>query len=488
MQTGSIKKNFIMNAILTLSSFIIPIITFPYVSRILGPAGTGKVAFATSFVTYFNTFAQLGIPTYGVRATAQVRDDRLELTRVTHELLIINLVTSAVAYIALGASILFSQRIYEDRELILLVSSLILLSAIGVEWLYRGLEQYAYITVRSLVFKVIAIVGMFLLVKSEDDYLMYGGVSIFASSASFVMNFFHARKYVSFKPVGGYKFRRHLNAVMVFFAMSCATTIYTNLDSVMLGFMSTDAEVGYYNAAVKVKNILVSMVTALGAVLLPRSSYYVENGQMEQFYDVSKKALRFVLAAAAPLSLFFALFAHEGIMFLSGPLYNDAGLPMQIVMPTVLLIGLTNILGIQMLVPIGRERVVLKSEVFGAIADLILNAMLIPTYKATGAAVGTLVAEIVVLAVQYVELRDMVRDFFRRYGWGRLMTGLIIATLSCYWTKSLGLQSYWTLACAGTIFFGVYYLFMLIRKEEIALEVKGIVLRGVERLGRRRQT
>jgi O-antigen/teichoic acid export membrane protein len=299
----SLKLNFIMNAMLTMSSFIFPLITFPYVTRVLGPAGYGKVSFATSLIAYFMIFAQLGIPTYGVRACAKVRDDKRMLTKTAHELLIINLVMSALSYAVLALALIFVPRLREDRLLYIVVSLTIVFTTIGMEWLYKALEQYTYITVRSLIFKVVALVAMFYLVRAEDDYVIYGGITILASSASYLMNFFHARKYISLRPMGGYNFKPHLKAVAIFFAMACATTIYTNLDTVMLGFMKTNDDVGFYNAAVRIKTILVSIVTSLGTVLLPRASYYVEHGQMEEFRRVSRKALNFVIMAATPLML-----------------------------------------------------------------------------------------------------------------------------------------------------------------------------------------
>ena len=163
-QKKSLKLNFVMNAILTMSAFIFPLISFPYVSRILLPEGTGKVSFATSLIAYFTMFAQLGIPTYGVRACARVRDDRIALTRTAQELLIINLVMTAFSYGVLVLSLLFVPRLRAERTLYLLVSLSMLFNTLGMEWLYKALEQYTYITVRSLIFKLIALGGMFLLV------------------------------------------------------------------------------------------------------------------------------------------------------------------------------------------------------------------------------------------------------------------------------------------------------------------------------------
>ena len=274
----SLKLNFVMNAALTMSSIIFPIVTFPYVSRILMPSGTGRVTFATSLISYFSIFAQLGIPTYGIRACAQVRDDRAKLSKTVHELLIINLIMSFFVYIFLGVALVTVPRLFEDRILYIIISSTILLNVIGMEWLYKGLEKYSYITIRSIIFKFIALIAMFVFVHKKDDYIIYGAISIFAASASNILNIIHARKYIYFSFIGHYDLRKHLKAVLVFFAMSCATTIYTNLDTVMLGFMKSDIDVGYYNAAVKIKVILVQVVASLGGVLLPRCSYYVEKG------------------------------------------------------------------------------------------------------------------------------------------------------------------------------------------------------------------
>lgn len=476
MKQKSLKLNVIMNMILTMSSFIFPLITFPYVSRILLPDGIGKISFATSLISYFTMFAQLGIPTYGIRACAKVRDNREELTRTAQELLIINLVMSAISYVVLFLAISFVPRLQSERTLYVIVSFNIILTSIGMEWLYKALEQYTYITIRSVIFKLVALISMFLLIHEKSDYVIYGGISILAASASNIFNFINVHKYIDLKPIGGYNFRRHLKPIGTFFVMACATTIYTNLDTVMLGFMKTDADVGYYNAAVKIKNILVSIVASLGAVILPRASYYVENGLTNEFRRITKKALSFVFLIAPPLMLYFIFYAKEGIFFLSGNAYEGSILPMQIIMPTLLFIGITNILGIQMLVPMGKEKVVLYSEIAGAIVDIIINAILIPRYASAGAAVGTLVAEFVVLIVQYIALKDDVTETLKQIHYGRITIALMLGTVSSLWVKMLGLGSFLTLMISTTLFFGVYGLFLLICKEEMIVEIWNMVV------------
>lgn len=476
MKQKSLKLNVIMNMILTMSSFIFPLITFPYVSRILLPEGTGKVSFAISLISYFLMFAQLGIPTYGIRACAQVRDDRKELTRIAQELLIINLIMSAISYVILFLAIAFVPRLQGDKTLYVIVSFTIILTTIGMEWLYKALEQYTYITIRSVIFKFVALVAMFLLIHEKSDYIVYGGISILAASASNVFNFINVHKYIDLKPVGNYNLRQHLKPIVTFFAMSCAVTIYTNLDTVMLGFMKTDADVGYYNAAVKIKNILVSIVTSLGAVLLPRASYYIENGLIDEFKRITKKALSFVFLIASPLMLYFIFYAKEGIFFLSGSAYEGSILPMQIIMPTLLFIGITNILGIQMLVPLGKEKVVLYSEIAGAIVDVIINALLIPRFASAGAAIGTLVAEFVVLVVQYIALKDDVTETLKQIHYGRITIALVLGTVASLWVKMLGLGSFLTLVISAVLFFGVYGVYLLVRKEEMIVEIWNMVV------------
>ena len=476
----SLKLNFIMNAILTMSSFIFPLITFPYISRILLPVGTGKVSFATSLISYFTMFAQLGIPTYGIRACAKVRDDKEELSRTVQELFIINLIMTVLAYVVLFLALMFVPRLQDEKLLYIIVSFTIIFNTIGMEWLYKALEQYTYITVRSIIFKFIALIAMFVLVKQQSDYVIYGGISIFAASASNILNFINARKYVYLRPLGNYNFKKHLNAVMVFFAMSCATTIYTHLDTVMLGFMATDADVGYYNAAVKIKTVLVSIVTSLGTVLLPRASYYVENNMMDQFKKITQKALNFVFLLAIPLMIYFIIFAKWGIYFLSGTAYTDSIIPMQIIMPTLLFIGITNILGIQILVPLGKEKTVLYSEIAGAIVDLIINILLIPQFKAAGAAIGTLAAEIVVFIYQYIALRDEVGSAFRKIQYAKILLGIVLACLCSIWVTTMAFGNFVTLMISAVLFFGVYGLTLLVLKEPLVIEIFNQVINKVK--------
>ena len=361
MKIHSVKYNFIMNAILTVAGIIFPLITFPYISRVLLVEGSGKVAFATSVVTYFTMFASLGIPTYGVRACAIVRDNKEKLSKTVQELLIISGGTTLLTYIVFGISLFVIPEFAQERTLLLIVGLGIGLNTIGVQWLYNALEQYSYITTCSILFKVIGMILMFLLVKESSDYQIYGGVYVIASFGSYVLNFICLRKFVTFQKTGTYQFKQHLKHIMVFFAMSAGASIYLNLDVVMLRFLQSNEAVGYYNAGIKVKTVLVTCVTSLGTVLLPRLSYYIETADKKAFQLMVGKAFRFVFVAASAVTAYFSIFARESILLLSGEAFLPAVGPMMILMPTVLLIGLSNVTGIQILTPNGREREVMYS-------------------------------------------------------------------------------------------------------------------------------
>lgn len=427
----SIRLNYLMNCILTGSAMIFPLLSYPYVSRILEPEGMGKVAFANSMVAYFAMAAMMGIPTYGIRACARVRDDKEKLSRTVWELVTINLIMTVIVYLVFGASLFLVPRLAQDKTLFALMGISIWFQMLGAEWLFKALEEYSYITVRSLLFKALALVLMFLCIHRKEDYVIYGVLTMVAGMGSNICNFFRMRKYImpfakslgtAIPKIGQGKWHglctfvrkaaeSHLKPVGIFFAMTAATTIYTNLDVVMLNFMRGDVETGYYSTAVKIKGVLVSFVTALGAVLLPRMSYYAERKMNREFQKTIKKAFLFVGIMAVSLCIFFIFFARYSILIISGKDFLPAVSTMQIIMPTLILIGFSNLCGIQILVPLGLEKKVLYSELAGAITDIAINLCLIPSMGAKGAAIGTLIAEAVVLLYQICVMIRMKEKF-----------------------------------------------------------------------------
>lgn len=472
MKIHSVKYNFIMNAILTVAGIIFPLITFPYISRVLLVEGSGKVAFATSVVTYFTMFASLGIPTYGVRACAIVRDNKEKLSKTVQELLIISGGTTLLTYIVFGISLFVIPEFAQERTLLLIVGLGIGLNTIGVQWLYNALEQYSYITTCSILFKVIGMILMFLLVKESSDYQIYGGVYVIASFGSYALNFICLRKFVTFQKTGTYQFKQHLKHIMVFFAMSAGASIYLNLDVVMLRFLQSNEAVGYYNAGIKVKTVLVTCVTSLGTVLLPRLSYYIETADKKAFQLMVGKAFRFVFVAASAVTVYFSIFARESILLLSGEAFLPAVGPMMILMPTVLLIGLSNVTGIQILTPNGREREVMYSIWGGAILDFVLNLIVIPKFSANGAALSTLLAEGMVLLLQCWFLRDVLWSYIRQVQCWKIVIALAVASVMTIPVK-IWIDSgvFVTLLVSAIVFFGGYAVVLLLLKEPFVSEI-----------------
>lgn len=487
MKIHSVKFNFIMNFIMSASSIVFPLITFPYISRVLMATGNGKVATASAVITYFNMFASLGIPTYGIRACAKVRDNKEKLSKTVQELLIINSVTMLLTLLVFIGTVILVPEFAAEKELYVINGIGMVLNMFAITWLYNALEQYAYITVVNMIVKVVSLVLMFLLVKQPEDYILYGAITVFASSASYVFNFVYATKFITLKKSGPYDFRVHMKPILRFFAMSAATSVYTNLDVVMLRFMQGNTEVGYYNAAIKVKTILVTLITSLGTVLLPRLSYYVKKEKIDDFYRMIGKAVNFVVIAGLPMTIYFMLFAGESIQFLAGKGYEGAVLPMIILMPTVLLIGLSNITGIQILTPQNLEQQVLNSIICGAVVDFLLNLVLIPRMASSGAALATTIAELVVLIVQCVYLKDIIKDILKAVSGMKIVLAMVFGIVGGIVVKillnlsgtgwSLEIQSFIMLAASACMFFGVYGVALLVMKEEFVWELLESVIR-----------
>ena len=479
----SVKYNFIMNVILKMSSFIFPLITFPYVSRVLGAVGNGKISFASSVVYYFTMIATLGIPTYGVKVCAQNRDDKDKLSKTVQELLIIESITMIVSYVIFFIALFTVPRLQEDKILMLINSATILLTVFGVEWFYQAIEQYDYITFRNLAFKVLSVILMFLLIHQTEDYILYGAISVIGTVGSNILNILRLRKLVSFKKNYSLNLSQHIRPIFMLFMLSASTMVYTSLDTVMLGFIQSDADVGYYNAAVKLKNILVSLVTSLGTVLLPRLSNSLANNDFLQFNKLIKKSFNFVLLISIPLTIYCIIEAQTCIDFLAGPGYYPAVLPMQLISIAIIFIGLSNIIGIQILIPFGKEKLTVISTVVGAIVNVILNSILIPLYSAAGAALATTIAELSVVIVQIYFIKSDITQMLEMKNIIKIIVSSIIATFALIFNNAfININnSFFAIIETGLIFFFIYGIALIIMKESILMEVLTNTLKKLKR-------
>ena len=465
----TIEINLILNILLTVSNIAVPFITYPYVTRILGPEGVGRVTFASSIVEYFGMFASLGIPVYGIRAAANVRHDEKKLGRLVNELLLLNFVTALMSFTSLYICIAFVPRFSSDSLLYVILSSQLIFTTFGVEWLYKGIEEYAYITKRSLMFKVIAMVFMFLMVRDRDDYPLYALALVISNYLSLLINFFNVRKHADIsEKINVRDVIVHIKPVLVFFAMAAATLVYTNLDTVMLGLMKGDTEVGYYSSAVKIKGALTGVVCALGAVVLPRLTLYINSGDKKAFSDLIRKSVNVVFMMAIPFIVYFTMYVYDCIIFLSGVEFKPSIVPMVISMPIILLVGMSNVFGIQMLVPLGKEKYVVISEIAGGATDIILNALLIPSFGCRGAAIGTLAAEFVVMTVQFAALGEYRKGVFGGIRIMPIILSTAVAGVAAYVIKLFNIDLKFELILSGIVFYAIYAVIMyslVIKKE-----------------------
>ena len=395
----SIKFNLVMNMLLTTSAFVFPLITFPYITRVLLPEGNGKIAFANSVINYFSMFAMLGIPTYGIRACAQVRDDKEQMSKTAQEIWMINGIMTLLAYAALAVALICVPRFKAERILLLVCSLSLFLNLIAMEWVYKALECYTYITLRSLAFKVLAVICMFLMVHTKEDYIKYAGITVLANTGYGVFNLFNLRKHIIFKRFKDYHFRRHLKPVFIFFAMSVAITIYSNLDITMLGFMRDNTEVGYYTTAFKLYSVILGFFTAFTNVMLPRMSSLLAEGDKGRFQSLITKSFSMMSAFSIPMIACSVLLAPKIIYMLSGSGYEGAILPMRIIMPTVLFVGVSQVLAVQVLLPMKKDKVLFVASILGACVSVLINFIFVPHTQSVGTAIVLFCSEVVVTIV-----------------------------------------------------------------------------------------
>lgn len=468
----SVEYNVVMNIILKISQYIFPLITLPYVSRVLGTISNGKVAFATSITAYFSMFAKLGIPTYGIRACAKCRDNKDELTKTVQELLIINMVSLFLSFLLLAISIVFINKLQAEAVLIIIYSLQMISDAIGMEWLYQAIEQYQYITTRSIIFKLFSVILIFIFIHKPEDYILYAILYIISTSGSCVLNLINSKKYLLIKTYKGkYDFKQHLKPIFVFFALSVASTIYNNMDTVMLGFIVDDIEVAYYSLAVKTKYILSTTVTALGPVLMPRITYYLENGEKSELKQHLLKSLHFVIMISIPLTAYFVVMSPETVDILGGAEFAPAVSCMRAITLTVIPIGIGNIACQQVLAPTGKEKYIMYSTICGAVINFIVNCLLIPIYGALGAAIATDLTETIVAIIQIKYAWGELKDCFKEIPYLKLLVSNVVSILVLLIVNnSISINSSLMIMIITCIAYFVSYLSsLLLSKDELVV-------------------
>ncbi len=472
MRVNSIKYNALMNIVLTLSNIVFPLITFPYISRVLSPEGVGITNFFFAIGNYSVLIATLGMGTYGIRQISKSRNDKEELSKTMQELIIINLVMSLFVLSILIILTFFIEKFNNELGLVIITCLTVLSSVFSLGWLYSGLEQYDYITKRSLFFKIISLILIFILVKDREDYIVYSSITLFSTLGSNIMNVYHSRKYVSFKLKKNLKFKKHIKPILYLFSSLLAVNVYTNLDTVMLGFVNGDEAVGLYSVASKIKWLLLMLITSGSAVLLPRLSLYVSNKERDKFNKILKDTTSLILMISIPMAIYFIFMAKDSIKLLGGESFLEATFTMQILMPILIISGFSNIMGNQILLPLNKEKYFMYAVTVGAIINLILNVFLIPIYGISGAAIATLVAEFGQMSIQWKFSKDYLRENISINTILNIISSVTISSILLYLLlDSLNYSAFINLVISSVQFFCTYVVALFVLREKILIEL-----------------
>ncbi|MDR1223835.1 MAG: flippase [Tannerella sp.] len=470
---SSIKKNAVLNMIYTVSGILFPLIAFRYASRILLADGIGQVYFFTSLIEYIILLTSLGIPLYAIREIARVRDDHALMSKTATEILILHSVLSAAGYLAVFLLICTVTKIQADIPLFLLLSVSILFKAIGVEWFYNGVEDFKYITVRSIIVRTVSLLALFIFVKEKEDLFYYAAISVAGTVGNNLFNFFRLPGYVNIYSFGWKDLHvwRHLNPALKIFALNLIISLYINLDSIMLGFLKDETAVGYYAASTRISKTLVGLVGALGPVLLPRLSSLAIRNSQEEFWSLADKSLRFIVAFSLPMTVGVFFMASPIIHLFCGSDFEPSVLTLQIMSPVILFISVSGLYCMQILYSMGKEKLAIFSASLGALVNLTLNFCLIPVYSQYGAGVATVVAELAVIVCTVITGRKYipVHFFFGKKIHYCIATLLVITFLLLLKLFRMNEISY---LITGTVVSAtVYYTYLMLVKDEIILQV-----------------
>lgn len=400
----SLVKNSVSNVIYSLSNMLFPLLTSMYVSRVILAEGVGQVSYAQTVTSYFITFAAMGLPAYGIRQIAKVRSDREEADRVFSELMVISVVTTAVAVLAFLTLVFLQFR--GEWALYLCCGIQLALNCTNIDWFYRGQEEYTYIVCRGLAVKLISLAAIVLFVKQPEDYVAYALISSLAHGGSCVFNIIHARKFVRFR-FRGLNIRRHLLPVGIFALTSFLTGIYSKLDITMLGTISGSGAVGLYTNAHDLSYAVTTLCAAVSTAFLPRLSNLYETDR-EKFLGLIETGFRVLCFFAVPMAVGVFLLAPSIVELVYGKDFSDAAATLRILSVLILVQGFGNLLCYQLAIATGNERKRIPAYAGAAAANAGLNALLIPAMAQNGAAIATVISELVLNIHQFMTMRALV--------------------------------------------------------------------------------
>ncbi len=462
-------KNYFYNLLLTLTNLLFPVLSFPYVSRVLGPEGIGQVQFVFSFAQYFSIIASVGIPIYGLREIAKHRDDSEARSKTFSELILINF----LACVCLALAYLFVINVFHyfghQHQLYMVATLMVLLGFTNVEWIYSGMENFKAIALRSVGFKMLGLLMLYAFIKSRADYDLYLYLLIFSYLGNNLLSLMLLRKDIKFVSKG-VQLKHHLSPLFFILATTLAASMYTDMDTVLLGFLANKKAVGLYTAAVKLSKIAIPFVTSMNVVLIPQIGRQFAENNLKEVNFTLQKALRFILFFAVPATFGLALLAPELIVLFSGKEFLPAVSSMRMLALLPFVIGIAHLFLFMILVPSNHNRQMFVCVAGGLAASLLLNFLLVPRYNEAGSAFANVVAEIVVTGMYYY----FIRKFFTiNFPWRLLFEAVFCSLLFIpvvLFTRSLAFSVLLSVLLAVGECIVIYSLAQLLLKNDVALD------------------
>ena len=468
MAKKSITKNYIYNVAYQILITILPLITTPYVSRVLNAEAIGIYSYTISITTYFILFGSLGVALYGQREIAYYQTDKIKRSKIFWEINILRFVTMTIAMV-IYYFIYVRQGEYKIYYEILLIE--LLANCLDISWLFRGIEEFKKTVVRNTIVKLISVALIFTLVKSVDDLYKYFIIYVLSTAIGNISLWLYLPKYIEKVKINELNILKHLKPTIILFIPQIAVQIYTVLDKTMIGMIVSDkAEVGYYEQSQKIIKLLLSIITSLGTVMLPRMAATFANGDNDKMKEYMKKSFNFVFLLAFPMIIGIDSVASKFVPLFFGNGYEKVTNIIYIISPIILAIGLSNVVGTQYLLPTKRQKEYTISVICGAIINFILNMILIRMFRSLGASIATVIAEFSVTAIQLFAIRkDMnikkIVNLSKKYLVSTIVMGIVVLLIGFK-----GNNSWTTIIIQGISGMVTYLVMLIILKDEFLLD------------------
>ena len=407
MSKKSLTKNYIYNLIYQVLTLILPLITTPYVCRVLGAEAIGIYSYTYNTLSYFLLFGALGVALYGQREIAYVSDDISKRKKVFLEVFICRFTTIAIA-VVFYYFFLMRTGVYKVYYSIWVLELIAL--AFDISWFFQGLEDFKKTVTRNVIVRLVSVSLIFIIVKTPQDLIKYITIYSIADLVGNLSLWLYVPKHIKGVKIEKIRAYSHIPAIILLFIPQIASQIYNLLDKTMIGRIIVDkAEVGFYEQGQKVIRVLLTLVTSLGIVMIPRMANTFASGDKEKTIDYIKKSFRFVFFLAFPIILGLMSISSIFVPLFFGPGYEKVIVLINVIAPTILLTGMANVIGTQYLLPTKRQREYTISIVIGLIINFILNYIFIHLYNSIGASIATVLSELVVVAVQFKIIKNDVR-------------------------------------------------------------------------------